>query len=151
MGSGSIGTRCSTYSHLPTSYSHHFFEKSQNPTRGDSDAFREHVTALLWHSRRRGAAPPPGAIGRSKKSRSRRRGTAKLRARGALTGVGTFGHCDKASRIISGSRGRYDGRNEAAGADIKPQVDLVIPIGESPHSSRLVDKRTTFTEVGTVS
>ena len=34
--------------------------------------------------------------------------------------------------IISGSRGRYDGRNEAAGADIKPLVDLAIPIGESP-------------------
>ena len=55
---------------------------------------------------------------------------AKLRARGALTGVGTFGQCDNG--IISGSRGRYDGRNEAAGADIKPLVDLVIPIGESP-------------------
>ena len=79
-----------------------FLKNRKNPTRGHSDAFREHITALPWHSRRRGAAPPPGAIGRSKKSRSRRRGTAKLRARGALTGVGTFGHCDKASSVGRG-------------------------------------------------
>ena len=57
---------------------------------------------------------------------------AKLRARGALTGVGTFGHCDKASSVGRGDASRYDGRDEAAGADIKPLVDLVIPIGESP-------------------
>ena len=34
--------------------------------------------------------------------------------------------------LLRGSGRRYDGRDEAAGADIKPLVDLVIPIGESP-------------------